>query len=161
RMQHGKKAIVQSMQQMRGCGQEQPCNGNGEEQQQRHHVLGKLLHGDGPPIASAAKQRERNSGENHNRGDVEDVEADRRNESPKRKLANLHSEERGAIDMLVRGRALEVNPPERQRKRDSRSQDASPRNQPMRDPAQMRALFNKALREKVSQKKLDQSADVL
>src|SRR5689334_17279258 len=37
RVQHGEKSVIQAMQQMRGCGEEETGDGNGEKHQQRHH----------------------------------------------------------------------------------------------------------------------------
>ena len=55
-VQHGEKTVIQAMQQVCGCRQEQAGDGNREQHQQRHHVLGKLLDGDCAAVACAAEQ---------------------------------------------------------------------------------------------------------
>src|SRR6185369_1824957 len=70
RMQHGEKAIVQSMQQVRGCGEKKASDRNGKQHQQRHHVLGKLLDGDCPSIAGATEKCKSHPGQYHDGRDI-------------------------------------------------------------------------------------------
>src|SRR6185312_6148756 len=76
RMQHRQKTVVQSMQQVSGCRQEESRNGNGKQQQQGHHVLRELLHRNRPAIARPAEQREGYACQHHDGGDVQNIEAE-------------------------------------------------------------------------------------
>jgi hypothetical protein len=72
----------------------------------------------------------------------------------------MNTENKSTIDLLIVGCGLEANPPERQRKRHSGSQQASPGEKPVRGPARLRSVLDKALQDDVVPKYSCQARDV-
>src|SRR5215471_18820646 len=74
RMQLGENDVVDATHQMRRNGEKESRDRDGEEQDQRKHVIGKLLNGPRAMVASTAPERKEHSDENHHGGDIENVE---------------------------------------------------------------------------------------
>src|SRR4051812_4129822 len=60
-----------------------------------------------------------------------------------------NAEHKRVIDLLAVPRSLEPNPSERKRKCDRRSENASPRQKPMRCPTRVRAAIDESLQDYV------------
>src|SRR5580765_1047155 len=134
-MEHGEKTIIESMQQVRGCSEKEAGDGDGEQHQQRHHVLSKLLDRDCSAIACAPEESKSDSAQHHDGRNIENVERDGSRKSAEMKRGNLLAENECPIDFLIVWRALKMYPAKRQREGDGSSQDASPGDQPVSGPA--------------------------
>src|SRR5215469_18465846 len=156
RVQHGEKTIVQAVQQMGGSGKEQAGDRNGKEHEQRHHVLGKLLHGNRAAVTRAAPHGNSHSRQHHDGGNVQHIESQKSSDCAQAKSKNMLTEHKCLVQMLVLRRAGEVYPAEGKRKGDSARKNATPGNQPVSNPALARALLDKSLLKEIVEEELSE-----
>ena len=96
-------------------------------------------------ITAAPPKSEEDADEHHDRGDVENVEGERRNRCSQRKAAQRNAKNKGAIDFLIVGGALKAYPAKRKGKCNGGGEYASPGEKPVGRPAQMGAAIDEAL----------------
>src|SRR6185436_9195779 len=115
-MQLREERIVHAAQEMRRDREKDAGGRNCEQQQQGQQVVGELLNRERATVTSAAEHRETDSYEDHHRGNVENVEDQRRQRAVDRKAEQRDAEDEGAIDLLSGSRTLESNPSKGERK---------------------------------------------
>jgi len=112
------------------------------------------------PVPSTPEQGKSDAQQHHHGGNIEDVEGKSCRHCSQMKCRNVLAKNECAVNLLIVRRALKMDPSKRQRERYSRSQNASPGNQPMRGPTKMRTLFNESLGKEIRKKYLCQSQDI-
>ena len=113
-----------------------------------------------PRLSRATEQCKSDAQQNHHGGNIEDVEGKSCGHCFQMKCRNVLAKNECAVNLLIVRRALKVHPSKRQRERYSRSQNASPGNQPVCCPAHVRAFFNESLLKEVGKKHLCQPNDI-
>src|SRR6266567_5222929 len=73
---------------------------------------------------------------------------------------NMLAEDERAVYLLVVTGALKMYPPKRQRERNSSRQNATPSDQPVRRPTQVRALFYESLSNEIGKENLSQAENI-
>src|SRR5262249_9085680 len=154
--QQGEKPIIEPMEQMGGSGEEQASDRNGKEHEQRHHVLGKLLHGNRAAVTRAAPHGNRHSRQHHDGGNVQHIESQESGDGAQTESENMLTEHKCLVQMLVLRRAGKVDPAEGKRKGDSPGENATPGNQPVSNPALARALLDESLLKEIVEEELSE-----
>src|SRR5262249_10874010 len=150
----GEKPIIESMEQMGGSSEEQAGDRNGKEHEQRHHVLGKLLHGNRAAVTRATPHGNGHSRQHHDGGNVQHIESQKSGDRAQAESKTMLPEQKCLVQKLVVRRAGEVDPAEGKRKGDSARKNATPGNQPVSNPALARALLDESLLKKIVEEEL-------
>src|SRR6516162_3491213 len=130
---------------MSRCGKKQARNRDGKQQNQRQHIVGKLLDAPCSAITASPPKCEKDTDQHHDCADVEDVERQRSKERIQRKTSDVDAKNEGLVDPLIFAACLEANPAERKGKRNGCGKNTTPRQEPMCSPARLRPTLDEAL----------------
>src|SRR5690606_10617669 len=156
----GEENIVEPVHEARGNREEEPRDGDREKKNERQEVARELLHSESVEIASAAPEREKDADENEHRREDESVEDDLGGDRSKPIARDLQPEDEGEVALLRVGRRLEMNPTERQGKRDCGREHDSPEKKHVSGPTQVGSASDESLSDDVVPEERDEPEEV-
>ena len=149
------------LQQVSRDGQEDARDRHGEEHHERQEIVSELLHRERTTVAAPAPHGHRHARDHQRRGDIEDVEHERREWAVEIEREHVDAKHERLVPLERGAGRFKVHPPERQRKGDRRGEHAAPGEAPVCGPAQRRSFLDEALRDDVHGEERREAGEVL
>ena len=150
-MRHTDELKSRTGEKLRADGQHQTGDADGEQQKDRKDVVCKGLYRKFALVAHSKLYGEHQSGEQNDRGDVQQVEVQETAQAVNVELLNRKSNHEHSIDLRIVRHRFEVNPAEDQRKRHCEREHSAPGKAGVHDPSLFAAPCDETLQDEIVQ----------